>query len=92
VEEEVLGKAYDGRLMRRLLTYMKPYRGTVAISLGFLLANSVVQILGPLLTKMAVDRYLVPTGKVANNVFTRFPPSIWPRSSPVSRATLGSNI
>jgi ATP-binding cassette, subfamily B, multidrug efflux pump len=72
VEEEVLGKAYDGRLMRRLLTYMKPYRGTVAISLGFLLANSVVQILGPLLTKMAVDRYLVPTGKVANNVFTRF--------------------
>lgn len=48
--------------MRRLLSYLKPYRTTVAISLLFMLANAVVQILGPLLTKMAVDRYLVPTG------------------------------
>jgi len=60
VEEEILGKAYDGRLMRRLLTYMRPYRSTVAISLVLLLASSLLQIVGPLLTKMAVDRYLVP--------------------------------
>jgi len=31
VEEEVLGKAYDSRLMRRLLGYMRPYRGYVAL-------------------------------------------------------------
>ena len=31
-EEEVLGKAYDARLMRRLLGYMWPYRGYVAVS------------------------------------------------------------
>jgi ATP-binding cassette subfamily B protein len=60
VEEEVLGKAYDSRLMRRLLTYMVPYRRTVALSLLLLFANAVLQILGPLLTKLAVDRYLAP--------------------------------
>ncbi len=61
MEEEVLGKAYDSRLMRRLLAYTRPYSGTIAVSLVFLLASSVVQILGPLLTKLTVDRYLVPT-------------------------------
>jgi ATP-binding cassette subfamily B protein len=61
LEEEVLGKAYDSRLMRRLLQYMKPYRMIVLASLGLLLIDSVLQIIGPLLTKLAVDRYLVPT-------------------------------
>jgi ATP-binding cassette subfamily B protein len=60
LEEEVLGKAYDGRLMRRLLTYMKPYRVAVGVSLVMLLLNSLVQLVGPLLTKLAIDRYLVP--------------------------------
>jgi len=61
VEEEVLGKAYDARLMRRLLGYLRPYRRTVLVSLVFLLALSVAQVLGPVLTKIAVDRYLDPT-------------------------------
>ena len=60
MEEEVLGKAYDSRIMRRLLAYMRPYRGYVALSLVFLLLQSVLQVLGPLLTKIAVDRYLAP--------------------------------
>lgn len=60
MEEEVLGKAYDSRLMRRLLTYLKPYRAVVAVSLVLLLVDSLLQIIGPLLTKLAVDRYLVP--------------------------------
>lgn len=62
MEEEVLGKAYDSRLMGRLLTYMRPYRGAIMVSLVFLLVNSVLQILGPLLTKIAIDRFLVPSG------------------------------
>jgi ATP-binding cassette, subfamily B, multidrug efflux pump len=62
VEEEVLGKAYDGRLMRRLLGYMRPYRMLVAISLAFLAVQSLLQGLGPLLTKIAVDKYLQPAG------------------------------
>jgi len=61
LEEEVLGKAYDSRLMRRLLVYMKPYRVVVGVSLFLLLIDSILQIIGPLLTKLAVDRYLVPT-------------------------------
>ena len=61
MEEEVLGKAYDSRLMRRLLTYMRPYKLVVSISLVLLLFDSLLQIIGPLLTKLAVDRYLVPS-------------------------------
>jgi len=60
VEEEVLGKAYDARLMRRLLGYMRPYRGLVCLSLLFLLAQSVLQVLSPLLTRVAVDKYIRP--------------------------------
>jgi ATP-binding cassette subfamily B multidrug efflux pump len=58
VEEEVLGKAYDSRLMRRLLGYMRPYRKWVVGSLLFLLVQSGFQVVGPLLTRAAVDRYL----------------------------------
>jgi ATP-binding cassette, subfamily B, multidrug efflux pump len=57
-EEEVLGKAYDSRLMRRLVHYLRPYRAAVAWSLVFLLAQSLLQVVGPLLTKLAIDRYL----------------------------------
>jgi ATP-binding cassette subfamily B protein len=60
VEEEVLGKAYDGRLMKRLLAYMHPYRRAVFLALVFLLISSLLQVAGPLLTRIAVDRYLAP--------------------------------
>ena len=73
MEEEVLGKAYDSRLMRRLLGYMRPYRRLVAISLVFLLAQSLLQVLGPLLTKTAVDRYLDPT-RAARHTASIFDP------------------
>ena len=33
-EEEVLGKAYDGRLMRRLVRYLRPYTGIVVLAIG----------------------------------------------------------
>src|ERR1041385_8122499 len=46
--------------MRRLLGYMRPYRTLVALSLFFLLVQSALQVLGPLLTRTAVDRYLQP--------------------------------
>ena len=69
MEEEVLGKAYDSRLMRRLLTYLKPYKLVVAASLALLLIDSLFQIIGPLITKLAVDRYLVPTKHVATFPF-----------------------
>jgi ATP-binding cassette subfamily B multidrug efflux pump len=46
--------------MRRLLRYLRPYWMIVLASSALLLINSVLQITGPLLTKLAVDRYLVP--------------------------------
>jgi ATP-binding cassette subfamily B protein len=47
-------------MMKRLLRYAWPYRGWIFTALVFMLLNSVTQVLGPLLTKMAVDRYLAP--------------------------------
>ncbi|HEX4808823.1 MAG TPA: ABC transporter ATP-binding protein [Bryobacteraceae bacterium] len=46
--------------MRRLLTYLRPYKVSIAVSLVLLLFDSLLQIIGPLLTKLAVDRYLAP--------------------------------
>jgi len=57
-EEEVLGKAYDGRLMRRLLTYLRPYKWHVVVALAAIILKSVADVLGPFLTKIAIDKYL----------------------------------
>jgi len=59
-EEEVLGKAYDSRLMRRLLTYLRPYRWQVTIAIVSIIVKSFCDVLGPYLVKVAVDRYLAP--------------------------------
>src|SRR6202007_1450070 len=61
-EEEVLGKAYDSRLMARLLKYLQAYRWQVAIALVSILLKSFADVLGPYLTKVAIDRYLAPKG------------------------------
>jgi ATP-binding cassette subfamily B protein len=58
VQEEVLGKAYDARLMRRLLVYIKPYRRSACLAILCLLAGSVLSIVQPYLTKIAIDRYI----------------------------------
>jgi ATP-binding cassette subfamily B protein len=60
-EEEALGKAYDARLMRRLLTYLRPYKGTVALALLLLLIGSALVIVGPWLTQLAIDE-AIPNG------------------------------
>jgi len=57
-EEEILGKAYDSRLMRRLLTYLAPYKWQVAIALVSIVIKAGLDVLGPFLTKTAVDKYL----------------------------------
>src|SRR5579863_4350970 len=48
--------------MRRLLAYIRPYKSEVLIALVFLLINAALQVVGPLLTKLAIDRYLAPAG------------------------------
>src|SRR5437762_5313128 len=59
-EEEVLGKAYDSRLMKRLLKYLRPYRWKVALALGSIVLKAGADVLGPFLTMVAIDRYLAP--------------------------------
>jgi ATP-binding cassette, subfamily B, multidrug efflux pump len=66
-EEEVLGKAYDGRLMRRLLTYLRPYRWQVTIAIVSIVLKSLCDVLGPYLVKVAVDRYLAPVKGAASS-------------------------
>src|SRR6266699_215656 len=59
-EEEVLGKAYDSRLMKRLLTYLRPYRWQTGIALGSILLKVGADVLGPYLTHVVIDRYRAP--------------------------------
>jgi ATP-binding cassette subfamily B protein len=57
-EEEVLGKAYDARLMRRLLGYLWPYRLQTGIALAAIVSASVLQLAQPYLMKIAIDRHI----------------------------------
>jgi len=57
-EEEVLGKAYDSRLMRRLLGYLRPYKWHVGIALAAIILKALADVVGPLLIKVAIDKYL----------------------------------
>jgi ATP-binding cassette subfamily B multidrug efflux pump len=57
-EEDVLGKAYDAVLMRRLLRYLRPYKAQVAIALAAIIAASALQLVQPWLMKVAIDRYI----------------------------------
>lgn len=59
-EDEILGKAYDGRLARRLLPYLRPYTRRLILSLALLLGTGLLDLVGPFLTKIAIDRYIVP--------------------------------
>ncbi|HEX8431584.1 MAG TPA: ABC transporter ATP-binding protein, partial [Longimicrobium sp.] len=54
--EEPDSKAYDSHLLRRLIGYLRPYRLRVAVALVLLLAGSAMQLAGPWLTKVALDR------------------------------------
>jgi ATP-binding cassette, subfamily B, multidrug efflux pump len=62
-EEEILGKVYDSRLMRRLLRYLRPYRGVVAVAFIAILFYGILQAVPPYLLKLEVDRYLDPTSR-----------------------------
>ncbi len=73
-EEEILGKAYDSRLMRRLLTYLRPYRLHVGIALVSIIGKSFADVLGPYLIKVAVDRYLAPAKGATSSMWNWLSP------------------
>jgi ATP-binding cassette, subfamily B, multidrug efflux pump len=73
-EEEVLGKAYDSRLMRRLLTYLRPYRWQVTVAIASIILKSFCDVLGPYLVKVAVDRYLAPAKGMSSGLWSWLSP------------------
>jgi ATP-binding cassette, subfamily B, multidrug efflux pump len=74
-EEEILGKAYDSRLMRRLLKYLRPYRMQVTIAIVSIVLKSFCDVLGPYLTKVAIDRYLTPSHATTAGMWSWLSPS-----------------
>jgi ATP-binding cassette subfamily B protein len=60
-DDEVAGKAYDGRLMRRLLTYLRPYKLQTTLSALSIIFKAGSDVMGPYLVKIAVDTYMSDT-------------------------------
>ena len=54
-EDELLGKAYDGRLVRRLLKYMTPYKGKLVAAIILMIASSLLGVAGPAIIGYAID-------------------------------------
>ena len=57
--DEVLGQAYDARLMRRLLGFMRPHRVAIGWTLVAIIGLSVLQLAPPYLTKVAIDAHII---------------------------------
>lgn len=64
-EEEALGRSYDARLMRRLLGYLRPYRGATALAVVLIGASALLQLVGPLATAVALDLFVAPDDPAA---------------------------
>jgi ATP-binding cassette subfamily B multidrug efflux pump len=69
-EEENLGKAYDARLMRRLLGYVVPHRWTALAAIGLIILSSLLQLVGPLATAVALDLFIRPFAGDAETLST----------------------
>jgi len=57
-DDEILGKAYDARLMGRVLRYLRPYWKLLLLAFVFLLLHTGTELLGPYITKIAIDGYI----------------------------------
>lgn len=73
-EEEALGRTYDARLMARLLGYLRPVRRTAALAVLLIFVSSLLQLVGPLVTAVALDLYIQP---LAAQGHARSPLSEW---------------
>ncbi len=57
-EDEVVGKAYDARLMRRLLQYLRPYHRQVLLAFVAIILGACATLAQPYLIKIAIDRHI----------------------------------
>lgn len=62
-DDEILGKAYDARLMRRLMGYLRPHWRQVLLAFVAIAGHSTLQLAPPYVTKLLIDRY-IPAGDV----------------------------
>jgi ATP-binding cassette, subfamily B, multidrug efflux pump len=62
-DDEILGKAYDAVLMRRLLTYLRPYWRQVIVAFVGIVVGAAAALAQPYLVKVAIDRYIA-TGQL----------------------------
>ncbi|HUK36171.1 MAG TPA: ABC transporter ATP-binding protein [Vicinamibacterales bacterium] len=62
-DDEILGKAYDARLMRRLLAYLRPYWRQVLVAFVAIIAGAAGQLAQPYLIKVAIDQHIA-TGRL----------------------------
>jgi ATP-binding cassette, subfamily B, multidrug efflux pump len=60
-DDEVVGKIYDRHLIRRLLTYLRPYKMQVILSALSIIFKAGSDVMGPYLVKVAVDTYMSDT-------------------------------
>jgi ATP-binding cassette subfamily B multidrug efflux pump len=88
-EEEALGKAYDARLMRRLMTYLRPYRGMTAGAVALILLSSVLQLIGPLAFAVAMDLFIRPRDEQPGHLTGA---SVWVRDALLARGIEPSSV
>ena len=58
LEDEIKGKIYDHRLMKRLLPFLKPYRRPLYMALALILVGAALELAFPYITKIAIDGYI----------------------------------
>jgi len=60
VESDIPGKLFDRRLLKRMVAYIKPYRGRMLLAFSFIIPMTLLMNYLPILIKQAIDQYLVP--------------------------------
>jgi len=80
-DEQPLGKVYDRHLLVRLLGYARPYAGSVVTAIALIIVSSLLQLIGPLATAVALDLFIRREGPVA-------PVSRWVRDSLLAGRTV----
>ena len=89
-EEEALGKAYDARIMRRLLEYLRPYRWRVVLAMALVAVVTPLELAPPMLFRTAIDKYFTPAGPEHWQIIDELRQSVanqgaWANIKPTSR-------
>ncbi len=66
-EEEILGKAYDSRIMRRLLKYAKPYLRYLILALVLIILITLLKLVNPYIIKNSIDKSINPIKTLSIN-------------------------